>query len=323
MNEIDTQLKKLFTSARMVSMPEERKRSLKNELVSRVYGQTVQSPYVFQFFHQMAHSRMAGSFIALIFIVSGSVSYASAHSLPGEVLYPVKTQVNEKVEGFLVLGEKSKASFEVTLASRRLTEVTLLAKTGKLDPVVQAEVVASIQEHVQKASDHVSALTKDNQLSDAKEVSQSLEQTLTENVSSLTKIVASENDTQSQNTAPLLALVQEQTQVAQETNARVDVEIASTVTVTDEVQPEDFEDTESLDDLPDDYFDGDSTYKDELAITDGEEVPDTIDAPLDELPVATVTKDESRPIVTDVPSSEGTLLPIPSVKELQDLPRMY
>lgn len=279
MSEYDKQLKKLFSHASRVRMTQEEKLAVRNALLSRTGIIPLKTPYFIHLISTLSQSRYTASFIAIIFVLSGGIGYASNQALPGEALYPVKTEMTEKVEGFLVLGEKSKAKHEVKLAERRLEEATTLARTGKLEESLQVELQKNIEEHVAKASEHIAELTKKDDLSDAIEVTGELENTLEVHTESLAKISESENDTQSNTAvATLLASVTEQTQVAQETSSRVEVEVAAK---SDEVAPleeiQDFIDTEALDTLEYDFFDGDLTYKDELFITDGEIVSDTID----------------------------------------------
>jgi hypothetical protein len=72
--------------------------------------------------------RMAVAFaviLALFLIGAGTVT-ASDSSLPGDVLYPVKTAA-EKVQGFFTFGSEAKASLHIKLAQRRLNEIEALA----------------------------------------------------------------------------------------------------------------------------------------------------------------------------------------------------
>lgn len=279
MNDFDSKLKKIFSHAARVRMTEEDKLAVRNALLSRTGIIPLKTPYFINLISMMSQSRYSATFIAIIFVFTGGIGYASNNSLPGEVLYPVKTEMTEKVEGFLVLGEKSKAKHEVKLAERRIEEATILARSGKLEATVQIELQKNIEEHVAKASEHITELTKKDDLSDAIEVTGVLEDTLEVHSESLARISESTNDTQSNTAvATLLASVAEQTQVAQEATSRVEVEVA---TKSEEVAPieeiSDFADTEALDNLEEDFFDEDLTYKDELFITDGEVVSSDID----------------------------------------------
>jgi hypothetical protein len=71
--------------------------------------------------------------VIVVLLVGGSMMTASASSLPGDTLYPVKT-ATEKVQGFFTWGSEAKASFNINLAQRRLNEVESLAEGNRSIP---------------------------------------------------------------------------------------------------------------------------------------------------------------------------------------------
>jgi hypothetical protein len=70
--------------------------------------------------------------LALVAAGGGTVAAASG-SLPGDVLYPVKT-ATEKVERFLSFGDEAKASFHIKMAERRLEEIESLIEKSRTVP---------------------------------------------------------------------------------------------------------------------------------------------------------------------------------------------
>jgi hypothetical protein len=88
---------------------------------------------------------------ALILSISGGVSYAAEDSAPGDLLYPVKVSVNEKVESSLALSSEAKAAVEAKLAARRLKEAGDLAANNKFDARAKAELSANFAEHADAA----------------------------------------------------------------------------------------------------------------------------------------------------------------------------
>jgi hypothetical protein len=80
---------------------------------------------------------------ALILVLTGGTSFAAQSSIPGDVLYPVKVGVNEKVETLLAVGAKEVATVTAKHALTRLSEAEALAAHGKLD----AETKVKIEEH--------------------------------------------------------------------------------------------------------------------------------------------------------------------------------
>lgn len=69
---------------------------------------------------------------ALVFVFTGvGVTNAAEKSLPGDVLYPVKINVNEKVKSAVAFTPKAKAKVEEEKVIRRLDEVEALVKKGE------------------------------------------------------------------------------------------------------------------------------------------------------------------------------------------------
>jgi len=87
--------------------------------------------------------------LLVLILAGGSTVTASASSLPGDVLYPVKT-ATEKVQGFFTRGSEAKAGFHIKVAQRRLDELELLVEKKRNIPqslldVMQAETDRAIE----------------------------------------------------------------------------------------------------------------------------------------------------------------------------------
>jgi len=89
--------------------------------------------------------------IALIALLGGGTSFAAQGSLPGDVLYPVKIGVNEKVAGSFMLNETARANWEAYLAEVRLTEAQKLALENRLS----AELAARLEDNFEKFAERV------------------------------------------------------------------------------------------------------------------------------------------------------------------------
>ena len=70
--------------------------------------------------------------VVLLLVGSGTIT-ASASSLPGDTLYPVKT-ATEKVQEFFTRGNEAKASFNIKLAQRRINELESLSDGNRSIP---------------------------------------------------------------------------------------------------------------------------------------------------------------------------------------------
>lgn len=91
------------------------------------------SPYMFYSF--FAHHMRVAVAGVLVFMLAGagSVSAAAQGALPGDILYPIKVSVNERVEVALASDADAKSLVEVKLADRRVGEAQALLEQGRLD----------------------------------------------------------------------------------------------------------------------------------------------------------------------------------------------
>ncbi|KKW23629.1 MAG: hypothetical protein UY70_C0004G0024 [Candidatus Kaiserbacteria bacterium GW2011_GWB1_52_6] len=97
---------------------------------------------------------------ALVLCIGVGTTYASEAALPGDVLYPVKIHVRERVQGALAVGVENKVQWSATLTTRRLEEAESLAAQGRLTPAVSAEIESQINTSAENFNEHVAALAK-------------------------------------------------------------------------------------------------------------------------------------------------------------------
>jgi len=86
--------------------------------------------------------------LALVMMGGGTVA-ASTNSLPGDVLYPVKT-TTERVQAFFTFGKEAKANLCMRFAERRIVEIEALAERERNIPesvlsVMSAETDRAIE----------------------------------------------------------------------------------------------------------------------------------------------------------------------------------
>jgi len=96
----------------------------------------------------------------IVFLVGGGASYAAADALPGDILYTVKTNVNEPLQGILANSDEEKADWNALLASRRLEEAGALALQGRLTTEARAEIETRFEELTQKFEAATAALAQ-------------------------------------------------------------------------------------------------------------------------------------------------------------------
>ncbi len=104
--------------------------------------------------------------LVMMLVFGSSVSYAAESALPGDVLYPVKTLVNEPVRVALATDAEASARVHIDLAERRIEEATILAAEGNLDEETHDELTKSFESHASAANDNI-AKTKDSEDSSA------------------------------------------------------------------------------------------------------------------------------------------------------------
>jgi hypothetical protein len=95
---------------------------------------------------------MAAILIGLL-CIGGGTSYAAEGSLPGDLLYPVKVNVNENIESALAVSNAAEARLQAKLVEERLVEAEELAARGTLDATASAELQSRIKAHYTEASE--------------------------------------------------------------------------------------------------------------------------------------------------------------------------
>ncbi|HRH24359.1 MAG TPA: DUF5667 domain-containing protein, partial [Candidatus Paceibacterota bacterium] len=96
--------------------------------------------------------RVAGAFAVLLFVLTGGSSVLANEALPGDALYSVKIHLNENVERSLARSPLAKADVDIKHAEERLTEVELLAASGKAEEEVVEDAAAKVEAKVAAAA---------------------------------------------------------------------------------------------------------------------------------------------------------------------------
>lgn len=89
------------------------------------------------------------SLVMTVIILSGTgVALAAQHALPGDLLYPVKTQLDEKVIALTLFSDQAKAEYDINLAQLRLEEAETVAAQNKLNDQSGQEVATLLSAHL-------------------------------------------------------------------------------------------------------------------------------------------------------------------------------
>ncbi len=153
MNKFFTTLK---NEAKKHNLSKNEKQLLRTHILSTVYAapkvaQAVKSPYT-----SLLPRLAVPTMVLLVAALGGGTVFAAQGTLPGDVLYPMKIQVNERLEGVLAVSDTAKIVFNTKLAQRRLEEAESLAAQGELTATTSRELQKNFDEHALR----VDALTQ-------------------------------------------------------------------------------------------------------------------------------------------------------------------
>lgn len=137
---------------------------VRNSFIERLYYRGSRSmPRKSYAFHSMGTCTVACLILTLI--TSSSLSAFAQDTLPGDLLYSVKTQVNEKIQVALASTPEEKARHEAILAARRLEEVEALVLVGKGDPLLIAQINEAFNVHAQNFQKQLRTLQEQEKFS--------------------------------------------------------------------------------------------------------------------------------------------------------------
>lgn len=126
-------------------------------------------------FYTLTHKHMfAGALVGIILAVSGGVSYAAQGALPGDILYPIKVNINEEIRASLTFDKEAKAEYEAQRYGRRISEAIILADQGALDAEHKAGLEVKLAEHKAKVEELSIDLESKGNLTAATNVQSSL-----------------------------------------------------------------------------------------------------------------------------------------------------
>ena len=157
-----------FDRARRVSLTREEREEMKRDIRLFMAEHPVKPAFLPRLFVPLFNSNSFISYtrpvlagVLIVFLVSGSASYAAADALPGDFLYAIKTRVNEPIQGALAVSEEAKADWSTTLAARRLEEAGALALEGRLSAEARTEIETRFEEHAEQFEASVSSLEQE------------------------------------------------------------------------------------------------------------------------------------------------------------------
>lgn len=98
-------------------------------------------------------------FVGTLALAGGlSVTMAAQAAQPGDILYPIKTEVNESVASAMTLTKAERTELEAKQFATRIDEVMALDRAGTLDTDTLIVVRSEIQEQFTVAFTHIQEL---------------------------------------------------------------------------------------------------------------------------------------------------------------------
>ena len=209
--------------AEAVLTPEE-KQEMRLQLIQRMQ-------YVpHGFFWQRLRFAAAGA-VGLLLVVSG-VSYAAERALPGDMLYAVKLELNERIRTWAALSEEAQAEWSVDRTTRRLEELERLMSVGALNDSLREEIATRLEQNTEEAHKAIISLKKE-QIEAAADTSSRLESSLRVHERMLVRVAEERADVSSQ-IHVILDTVRKNAESVSEIRQEIEKEIANAAVLIEE-----------------------------------------------------------------------------------------
>ncbi len=153
----------------------------------------IKSSYQEDFF--FSHKLFASAFV-IVFLISltSGTSIAAKYSLPGDILYPIKINLNEKLESFTSLSTLEKAVVEARHVQTRLVEAEELDTLNRFDGDQKIEFDAQFKQDLESTITHINTLTASGETKTANEVKAGVEISLQKHKNIVNKILDRRNN---------------------------------------------------------------------------------------------------------------------------------
>lgn len=214
--------------AQLIFLTPEEKKAMRFALQRHVRGQSVSLQSLLAYFFSAAefHMRAAAVVFLGILVISGTILYRAENALPGDVLYTIKIEVNERARGLTALSYESQAEWSVERTTRRLQELEQLATSGTLDEEARNEITSRFEQQAAEASKAIVKL-KTERMDRAAGTSSQLETSLRVHERSLMQVAQRREDISDQ-LRGILDTVREKAASVSEIRLEIEKEIAGT-----------------------------------------------------------------------------------------------
>lgn len=148
-----------------------------------VYTRAERSPFVS--FLSMYQVRYGAALVLLVVFLGGGVAGGAERAAPGDALYSIKVNVNERVSAALAGTPEERAELSTKLATRRVDEGLTLLAAGKLDDETAQYLDTEVALHVDASNAAADTLESRGDIAGSLAVRTELAEKLAERVAKL------------------------------------------------------------------------------------------------------------------------------------------
>lgn len=186
MQQEDKKINQLLSGLKKAVLSKAEKDSIRKNIIAFMRQEAMpREPFVSwnvahftNFFPRSLALRYVSLAMVLSLFFSTGVSFAAQKSLPGELLYPIKTGINEKVLGLLLVSDKAKAKYNVELVQLRLEEIEKVFSQDALDEKKSEKMQKLLAKHIQEVADRASDIGNKKDPNFSLEINSELEASL-------------------------------------------------------------------------------------------------------------------------------------------------
>ena len=147
------EVKDIFKYSNKISLTQNEKESVKRILQAHIDMSHVRVGLWERLKHQRSIKtkfKLMPLILAILLTFSGGTALAANSALPGDLLYPVKVGMNEKIRGVLAFTSEAEAGYQGDLAVRRIEEIEQLIAEGKLEVTLKEKIEENFEKHSEK-----------------------------------------------------------------------------------------------------------------------------------------------------------------------------
>ena len=163
----------IIKKAKSLSLAESEKSQIRDVILNKVKIKAVRLKPEKRLIFRLAFSKITLSF--LIIIIAGAGIAGAENSLPGDLLYPIKTEINEKVRERLAISETAKTGYETGRIERRLEESEQLMLKGSIDKAAENLAKENLTQKIDFIKNKLETVKNEDGLEKAEEITSRIE----------------------------------------------------------------------------------------------------------------------------------------------------